>query len=244
LDSALQATWGVVDRDNTLRQTLSDSLSEGDSKFYERWKYTELLNAHKNGFNIEEDQLKSDWSNILSSADRKKQPLEQAHIFVLAHILRRPLIVYAVKVVKNFKGEQLGLANFEGIYLPLLWDSTFCWKVPIALGYTRGHFSALVGMEKPKTKGSHVTYLPLVDNELKQLPVHFLSEQEIDCYEELIKEYCDCHVTSEGVLTARQIVVTQDQPVEMIQLMNEWMNRFFRLNKRQEATCNDINVNT
>lgn len=32
LDSALQATWGVVDRENTLRQALSDSLSNGSSK--------------------------------------------------------------------------------------------------------------------------------------------------------------------------------------------------------------------
>lgn len=28
LDSALQATWGVFDRDNSLRQVLGDSLSE------------------------------------------------------------------------------------------------------------------------------------------------------------------------------------------------------------------------
>ena len=34
-----------------------------------------------------------------------------------------------------------------GVYLPLLWESSFCWKTPIALGYTRGHFSALVPME-------------------------------------------------------------------------------------------------
>ena len=29
LDSVLQATWGVMDRDNTLRRALADSLSEG-----------------------------------------------------------------------------------------------------------------------------------------------------------------------------------------------------------------------
>ena len=47
-------------------------------------------------------------------------------------------------------------------------------------------------------------------------------------------------MTSGGVLTARQIVVSQDQPYQLIQLMDEWMDRFFRLNKRQEATSNDI----
>ena len=29
LDSVMQATWGIFDRDNTLRRSLSDSLSEG-----------------------------------------------------------------------------------------------------------------------------------------------------------------------------------------------------------------------
>ena len=31
LDSVLQATWGVVDRDGTLRRALADSLVDGDS---------------------------------------------------------------------------------------------------------------------------------------------------------------------------------------------------------------------
>ena len=70
-----------------------------------------------------------------------------------------------------------------GIYLPLLWESSFCWSTPIALGYTRGHFSALVGIEQSdsnmKSYDCHVTYLPLVDNELKSLPLHFISEQEV-----------------------------------------------------------------
>ncbi len=34
-----------------------------------------------------------------------------------------------------------------GVYLPLLWDPSFCSRSPIALGYTRGHFCALVPPE-------------------------------------------------------------------------------------------------
>ena len=58
--------------------------------------------------------------------------------------------------------------------------------MPIALGYTRGHFSALVGMEQPKSTGNHVTYLPLVDSEMKRLPLHFISEQEV------LFKHCPC----------------------------------------------------
>ena len=77
-----------------------------------------------------------------------------------------------------------------GVYLPLLWDSSFCWHTPIALAYTRGHFSALVSMSSSHTSeagvwlnrscDSHVTYLPLVDSEGRMLPIHFLTEQEVE----------------------------------------------------------------
>ena len=53
----------------------------------------------------------------------------------------------SVKYVKSWRGENLGLAKFEGVYLPLLWDSSFCYRSPLALGYTRGHFCALVPPE-------------------------------------------------------------------------------------------------
>ncbi len=42
------------------------------------------------------------------------ESLEQIHIFVLAHILRRPIIVYSVKYIHNFRNEPIGFANFQG----------------------------------------------------------------------------------------------------------------------------------
>lgn len=48
--------------------------------------------------------------------------LEQTHIFVLAHILRRPIIVYGVKYYKSFRGETLGYTRFQGeLALLLAW---------------------------------------------------------------------------------------------------------------------------
>lgn len=48
--------------------------------------------------------------------------LEQSHIFALAHILRRPIIVYGVKYVKSFRGESLGLARFQGNAVTKLYE--------------------------------------------------------------------------------------------------------------------------
>ena len=61
----------------------------------------------------------------------------------------------------------------------------------MVLGYTRGHFSALVAMELDMDDGigagantdspdeEQVAYLPLVDREGKLLQVHFLSASEV-----------------------------------------------------------------
>jgi ubiquitin thioesterase ZRANB1 len=101
--------------------------------------------------------------------------------------------VYGVKYVKSFRGEALGYARFEGVYLPLLWEQSFCVRTPIALGYTRGHFSALVPLEpysrldtRPSTQHSNIgadqlqsTFLPLMDRDRKLLPIHFLTESEV-----------------------------------------------------------------
>lgn len=97
----------------------------------------------------------------------------------------QPIIVYGVKFVKSFRGEDIGYARFEGLYLPLLWEQSFCIKSPIALGYTRGHFSALVPTEPysridaARDDSEDVTFLPLMDCEQKLLPIHFLTQNEV-----------------------------------------------------------------
>jgi ubiquitin thioesterase ZRANB1 len=79
----------------------------------------------------------------------------------------------------------------EGVYLPLLWESSFCWRTPLALGYTRGHFSALVPMEVDlyahigaqaninADDDTPTAFLPLMDYEGKVLPIHFLQASEV-----------------------------------------------------------------
>ena len=69
--------------------------------------------------------------------------------------------------------------------MPLLWEPSFCNVSPVALGYTRGHFSALVPMETPQPEQSakeeniQVCYLPLIDKDRKLLPIHFLTKAEV-----------------------------------------------------------------
>lgn len=170
-----------------------------------------MLQAAVLNYTLAETQWEIDWTTLLSLANQPGSSLEQIHIFALSHIMRRvsiainknvmqpneslieipsnislqPIIVYGVKFVKSFRGEDIGYARFEGLYLPLLWEQSFCIKSPIALGYTRGHFSALVPTEPysridaARDDSEDVTFLPLMDCEQKLLPIHFLTQNEV-----------------------------------------------------------------
>uniref|UniRef100_A0A1B0FNT2 ubiquitinyl hydrolase 1 n=1 Tax=Glossina morsitans morsitans TaxID=37546 RepID=A0A1B0FNT2_GLOMM len=230
LDSAMQATWGVFDRDNTLRRALADSLHQCAPMFYTRWKEYEMLQASMLHFTLEEAQWQEDWNTLLTLASQPGASLEQLHIFALAHILRRPIIVYGVKYVKSFRGEDIGYARFEGLYLPLFWDQNFCIKSPIALGYTRGHFSALVPMEPyaridlRRDEPEDVTYLPLMDCESKLLPIHFLTQAEMGREEAIMRQWLDVCVTEGGLLVAQQKL--RKRPLLVAQMLEEWLNHY------------------
>eukprot|EP00118_Oscarella_pearsei_P017861 m.179717 g.179717 ORF g.179717 m.179717 type:complete len:165 (+) comp39228_c1_seq6:1196-1690(+) len=115
LDSLMQATWGILDQDGALRKALYQSLKDGASRFYPRWLEWEKFQANALHYAASENQWRREWDLIVSSARRPGVALEQIHVFVLAHVLRRPIIIYGVKYVKSFRGEMLDLAKFEGI---------------------------------------------------------------------------------------------------------------------------------
>ena len=76
------------------------------------------------------------------------ESLEEFHVFVLAHVLRRPVIVVADTMLKDSNGEALAPIPFEGIYLPLECEPATCHRSPLLLTYDASHFSGLVAMQK------------------------------------------------------------------------------------------------
>lgn len=72
--------------------------------------------------------------------------LESFHILVLAHVLRRPVIVSASDV-RDASGSIVAAASeMAGIYLPLEWPQNLCRKSPLVLGFSGSHFTPLVAM--------------------------------------------------------------------------------------------------
>ena len=65
--------------------------------------------------------------------------LEAIHIFAIANLLRRPIIVVSFDYFKDIQPIFL-----KGVYLPILWKSEHCEKHPIILAYHNFHFLPLL----------------------------------------------------------------------------------------------------
>ena len=123
----------------------------------------------------------------------------------------------------------------------MLWDSSFCYRSPLTLGYTRGHFCALVppepvtacngaggGAELPHSdQAAKSSFLPLTTKDLKPLPVHFLTKTELGREEEILRDWLDVLVTESGLLVAQQRI--ERPPLMVAQMTEEWLNYYRKI---------------
>lgn len=149
--------------------------------------------------------------------------------------------------------------RFIGLYLPLLWEQSFCIKSPIALGYTRGHFSALVPTEPysridaARVDSEDVTFLPLMDCEHKLLPIHFLTHAEVKLnfycqfdikilivnfffFHLFVQMGCEESIMRQWLdvcVTEGGLLVGQQKlqkrPLLVAQMLEEWLNHYRRI---------------
>jgi len=92
--------------------------------------------------------------------------LGSIHIFALAHVIRRPIIVYADEFTYDARGNPIQACDMRGIYIPIALFPEDCCKTPIMLAFSSGvggmgsHFTALTGYFDK----SGMTKIPLCDN--------------------------------------------------------------------------------
>ncbi|XP_033749175.1 OTU domain-containing protein 7A-like [Pecten maximus] len=188
--------------DTLTQQTYSKAL-------YRRWRWQQTQVNKESGLIFSEDEWQQEWKGILKLASSRPrslpgmsrrsssccdsaitqggetltpvvyESLEEFHVFVLAHVLQRAIIVVADTILKDSHGDALAPIPFGGIYLPLETESKSCYKSPLLLTYDAAHFSALVPMEKqssPPTddKSALPAAVPLVGPDLVLLPLHFV----------------------------------------------------------------------
>ena len=111
-----------------------------------------------------DDELREEVLRARGRAHQIGCYLDKLHIFMLAHVMRRPIVVY------HYDSGQPRGSTISGIYLPDLWEELGeqgdgCSRVPLSLVYTGGtatnglgHFTACVGTE------GRALVLPLSDH--------------------------------------------------------------------------------
>ncbi|VDK89107.1 unnamed protein product, partial [Onchocerca ochengi] len=168
LHAASLGMWGIHDRQLMLRKILYEMLTRGSRRhiLWRRWRWAESQSNLQSGLVLTDEEWQREWDNVLhmaaaiprtfttseddapdkSESEQVYESLESIHVFALAHILKRPIIVVSDTVLRNAIGEELSPIPFGGIYLPLECPSNQCHRSPLVLCYDSAHFSALVTM--------------------------------------------------------------------------------------------------
>ncbi|XP_066283585.1 tumor necrosis factor alpha-induced protein 3-like isoform X2 [Branchiostoma lanceolatum] len=205
LHAVSQYMWGVHDRDLTLRRLLNRTMVADMTEDMKR-RWNRSCKSHNQHVDLEYASLewRQEWNIVVSMTDPTPNPpeandlpyksLEEFHIFVLANLLRRPIIILAEDVLHNFEGHTFAPIHFSGIYLPLRWKPEECVRSPIILGYLQQHFTPLLSQEEAPAPIGLATgeyAVPLVKHDLTMLTVQFLLEQEENQARELLQKYLD-----------------------------------------------------
>ncbi|XP_008428968.1 OTU domain-containing protein 7B isoform X2 [Poecilia reticulata] len=194
LHAASLGMWGFHDRDLMLRKSLYALMDHGLEReaLKRRWRWQQTQQNKESGLVYTEEEWQKEWNELLklasseprihystngtNGAESSDEPvyesLEEFHVFVLAHVLRRPIVVVADTMLRDSGGEAFAPIPFGGIYLPLEVPAAKCHRSPLVLAYDQAHFSALVSMEQKDTSKDQVV-IPLTDSEHKMLPLHF-----------------------------------------------------------------------
>ncbi|XP_072348745.1 OTU domain-containing protein 7A isoform X2 [Scyliorhinus torazame] len=203
LHAASLGMWGFHDRDLMLRKALYTMMQNGTERdaLRRRWRWQQTQQNKESGLVYTEEEWEREWNELLKLAsseprthyskntgtsggvDNTEDPvyesLEEFHVFVLAHVLRRPIVVVADTMLRDSGGEAFAPIPFGGIYLPLEVPPNRCHCSPLVLAYDQAHFSALVSMEQNDQQREQAA-IPLTDSEHKLLPLHFAMDPKKD----------------------------------------------------------------
>uniref|UniRef100_A0A8C6SRP7 ubiquitinyl hydrolase 1 n=1 Tax=Neogobius melanostomus TaxID=47308 RepID=A0A8C6SRP7_9GOBI len=194
LHAASLGMWGFHDRDLMLRKSLYTMMKSGAERdaLKRRWRWQQTQQNKESGLVYTEEEWEREWNELLKLAsseprthlskngntsggvDNSEDPvyesLEEFHVFVLAHVLRRPIVVVADTMLRDSGGEAFAPIPFGGLYLPL--------EVPPSRCHCSPWFWPMIRPTSPPwclwSRGtSSETVIPLTDSEHKLLALHF-----------------------------------------------------------------------
>lgn len=131
--------YGYPDEKMILKKTILHflQLSSYIDKIKEYW-YIELVKTYQElGVDLDKNTADTEWDHDIMPILSNNSPQGGLSIFLLSHIIRRPIFV-----ISHEQNE------LTGLYLPFLLDLSIYNKNPIVIYYSNGHFSAFGCMKK------------------------------------------------------------------------------------------------
>ncbi|CAJ0960001.1 unnamed protein product [Ranitomeya imitator] len=125
LHAASLGMWGFHDRDLMLRKSLYTLMEKGSEKeaLRRRWRFQQTMQNKESGLVYTEEEWQREWNELIKlasseprmhygtngsncgGAESSEEPvyesLEEFHVFVLAHVLKRPIVVVADTMLRD-----------------------------------------------------------------------------------------------------------------------------------------------
>ncbi|KRX36039.1 OTU domain-containing protein 7B [Trichinella murrelli] len=224
LHAASLGMWGFHDRFLMLRKALHLLLTRGSRRhaLRRRWRWQQTIENRQSGLVFSEEEWCREWDLIVQIASpmartKKTLPnryendekmnsydiyesLESIHVFALAHVLKRPIVIVSDTVLRDISGEALSPIMFGGIYLPLECSPSECHRSPLVLCFDTAHFSALVAMQKKNPDKDIPAIIPITYPDRTLLPLHFASDPGPDFT--WWKDHADVKIAKSAELTS------------------------------------------
>ena len=167
---------GMHDLDLILRDRLKNYMKNEQESLKKRWLDSKNNSLGNNFMNINQNKLNQEWNEIINF--KPSDFLEDIHIFALANLLKRTIIIISPKYVNKIQENYL-----RGIYMPLFVNAKACCKDPILIFFNHSHFMPLLfAFDKQNINLN----LDLTKAELK---IHFSTNHEVLNNYMLINEY-------------------------------------------------------
>lgn len=113
-----------------------------------RWMNNLLNTAKAENYEISANQIDSEWNQLIDNTSTAisnggmYRSLEAIHIYGLAQMLKKVIIVFSGKMLLDLDGIPFVPIDIGGIYVPNLVATTQI-EDPILIGYDEGHFTTL-----------------------------------------------------------------------------------------------------
>lgn len=196
IDSVCIALNGQFDTLYEHRTKLHEFMLNAPEDFKNRWKLQQSIYSEQDGYSLEPHEWNNEWDIVVSLASHKFKKgtkmldsLESVHLFALANMFKRTIIVIADQTHNLNR-----VARFGGIFVPILFEPAVP-TVPIFVSYSNSHFTALVTLNGP---GRNIYPIEHIDGSgLMDMPYSSI-ENKKDQKIKLLKRFVDLEYASEN----------------------------------------------